>query len=106
MVNSVAERWSGGGAAILLIGAAQSAAAEWSEASTASSGTTFSFDSAHVEILGGDRQVCPKADLSRDASERARSSMTLVSIDCNGSTMRRLSRVRHDNHGKTISSQT
>lgn len=86
--------------------ATQPAAAEWITVFTTQSGTTLALDSTRIRQVGGKRQIWVKSDHSRDPSERARSSMTMYSVDCTANTYRTLARTSYDSYGKVINSQT
>jgi len=59
-----------------------------------------------VKKVAGHKQVWLKGDHGRNRTEKARSSMTLLSIDCATSTIKTLADSRYDSFGKTISSRT
>ncbi len=82
------------------------ARAEWRPVTSAANGTVYSVDPERVRTVNGRRQVWMKGDHSRNRAERARSSMTLVSIDCSASTIRTLADNKYDSYGKTISTRT
>ncbi len=93
-------------AAAIAMNVATATHAEWSPLTSASDGTVYSIDPDRVRTVSGRRQVWLKGDHSRDRTERARSSMTLLSIDCSASTIRTLVENKYDSYGKTISSRT
>lgn len=93
-------------AAAIVFNAAAVTHAEWSPLTSASDGTVYSIDPDRVRTVGGRRQVWLKGDHSQDRTERARSSMTLLSIDCSASTIRTLVENKYDSYGKTISSRS
>jgi hypothetical protein len=80
--------------------------AERRPVTSAANGTVYSVNSERVRTVNGRRQVWMKGDHSRNRAERARSSMTLVSIDCSASTIRTLADNKYDSYGKTISTRT
>lgn len=80
--------------------------AEWFRVTTSSDGSAYSVDPERVKTVGTRRQVWLKGDHGRNRIEKARSSMTLLSIDCSASTMKTLADTRYDSFGKTISSRS
>jgi len=92
--------------AAILLQAGSIAHAEWRPVTSAADGTVYSIDPERIRTVGGRRQVWMKGDHSRDRTERARSLMTLVSIDCSASTIRTLADNKYDSYGKTISTRT
>lgn len=80
--------------------------AGWFRVTTSSDGSIYSVDPERVRTVGGRRQVWLKGDHGSNRTEKARSSMTLLSVDCAASTMKTLADSRYDSFGKTISSRT
>lgn len=99
-------RVTGAVAAAILLHAGSIAHAEWRPVTSAADGTVYSIDPERIRTVGGRRQVWMKGDHSRGRTERTRSSMTLVSIDCSASTIRMLAENKYDSYGKTISTRT
>jgi len=93
-------------AAALILGTSSVACAEWSRVTTSSDGSIYSFDPERVKTAGARRQVWLKGDHGRNRTEKARSSMTLLSIDCSAATIKTIADSRYDSFGKTISSRT
>jgi hypothetical protein len=92
--------------AALMLAAPTVAWAEWHRVTTSSEVSIYSVDPERVRTIGGRRQVWMKGDHGRNRTEKARSSMTLLSIDCSASTIKTLSDSRYDSFGKTISSRS
>ena len=89
----------------LVLAAPTAARAEWYRLTTSSDGSLYWVDPTRVRTVAGRRQVWLKGDHGRNRTEKARASMTLLSIDCPASTMKTLSDSRYDSFGKTISSR-
>lgn len=90
----------------LMLCVATAAEAEWYRVTTSSDDSVYFVDPERVKVVGGHRQAWMKGDHSRNRTEKARSSMTLLSIDCAASTIKTLSDSRYDSFGKTIASRT
>jgi hypothetical protein len=97
---------TGAAVAALMLAAPTVAWAEWHRVTTSSKGSIYSVDPERVRTIGGRRQVWMKGDHGRNPTEKARSSMTSLSIDCSASTIKTLSDSRYDSFGKTISSRS
>ncbi len=80
--------------------------AEWFRVTTSGDGSVYFVDPERVKAVGKHRQVWLKGDHGRNRTEKARSSMTLLSVDCAASTMKLLADSKYDSFGKTISSRT
>ncbi len=92
--------------AMSAVAMASASHAEWFRVTTSSDGSIYSIDPERVRTVGGRKQVWLKGDHGRNRTEKARSSMTLLSIDCATSTMKLLADSKYDSFGKTISSRT
>ena len=99
-------RLTGAASMTLILAMPMSAHAEWYRLTTSSNGSVFSVDPERVKTVGGRRQVWLTGDHGWKRMEKARSSMTLLSIDCSASTIKMLSDSKYDSFGKTISSRT
>lgn len=93
-------------ASIFTFGMPTAVRAEWLRVTSSSDGSVYFIDPERVKATGVRRQVWLKGDHGRNRTEKARSSMTLFSIDCSASTIKTLADSRYDSFGKTISSQT
>jgi len=68
-------------------------------------GSVYFVDPDRIKFVDGKYHVWIKGDHSRDRGERARTTMMMVSINCNASSMRMLSVTSYDSYGKVIQSQ-
>lgn len=93
-------------ATVLILASPTISHAEWYRVTTSSDGSVYSVDPERVKAVGGRRHVWLKGDHGRNRTEKARSSMTLLSIDCSASAIKTLSDSRYDSFGKTILSRT
>lgn len=102
----ICKLYAGIAASIFAFGVPASVRAEWVRVTASSEGSVYYFDPERVKTMGVRKQVWLKGDHARNRTEKARSSMTLFSIDCSASTIKTLADSRYDSFGKTISSQT
>lgn len=82
----------------------QAARAEWDARIDADGGSTYFLDRTRTRADGDRRQVWLKGDHSHDRSERSRSSMTLVSIDCRSMSTVTLSWTSYSPEGRPLAS--
>lgn len=91
--------------AAMAITAPAPAYAEWIVVSSTASGTTYAMDPERIKKTGNIVRFWIKGDHSQDASERARSSMSMIAINCSAMTAKTTSRITYDAQGGIITSR-
>lgn len=77
---------------------------EWMYVATSRSGTTRTIRAKDQSQISTTGRVWVKDDHTKDATERARETRTLMEIDCRNETLKVMSMVAYDRNGATIKS--